>query len=99
MRAAILSNEKFKGIRINLAENEMTITANNAEQEEAIEYLEVNYQGPALEVAFNVNYLLDVLNTLTSEEVTLTLKDANSSTLVEGVDGEDSVYVVMPMRL
>lgn len=99
-RAAILSNEKFRGVRLNLAENELKITATNPEQEEAVEVVEVDYQGADLEVGFNVSYLLDVLNAIKSENVTITLMDANSSALVEGYeDGSGSMYVVMPMRL
>ena len=98
-RAAILSNEKFRGVRVNLSNGEMRITANNPEQEEAEEFLDVDYQGDSLEIGFNVSYVLDVLNTLKTEDVQFTLSDSNSSALIEGVSQDDAMYVVMPMRL
>ncbi len=99
-RAAILCNEKYRGIRMNLNEGNLTITANNPEQEEAVIELAVDYSGDQLEIGFNVSYVLDVLNTLKTENVLWTLGDSNSSALIEGVDDEmASLYVVMPMRL
>lgn len=98
-RASILSNEKFRGVRLNLNGNELKITANNPEQEEAEEQLEVNYQGEAMEIGFNVSYLLDVLNTLKCDTVRLNLGDANSSALIEDAATDEAQYVVMPMRL
>ncbi|KMT66101.1 DNA polymerase III subunit beta [Catenovulum maritimum] len=98
-RAAILSNEKFRGVRLNLADSELTITATNPEQEVAEEIVEVNYQGAELEIGFNVAYIIDVLNALESDEVKITLGDANSSALIEDNLDDSSVYVVMPMRL
>ncbi len=99
-RAAILSNEKYRGVRLILAENQLTMVANNPEQEEAEETALVNYNGAALEIGFNVSYLVDVLGALSSNNVKITLGDANSSALIEAdEDGSDAVYVVMPMRL
>ncbi|KDM92036.1 DNA polymerase III subunit beta [Photobacterium galatheae] len=98
-RAAILSNEKFRGVRVNLADNEMRITANNPEQEEAEEVLDVNYQGGELEIGFNVSYILDVLNTLKCDQVRISMSDATASTLIEDVADSDALYVVMPIRL
>lgn len=98
-RAAILSNEKFRGVRLNLASGELTITATNPEQEVAEEVVEVNYQGADLEIGFNVAYIIDVLNALESDEVKITLGDSNSSALIEDNLDDRSVYVVMPMRL
>lgn len=98
-RAAILSNEKFRGVRVNLADSEMRITANNPEQEEAEENLDVNYQGEPLEIGFNVSYVLDILNTLKCQTVRLSMSDANASALVENVDDTSAMYVVMPIRL
>lgn len=99
-RAAILCNEKYRGIRMNLSENHLTIHANNPEQEEAVIDLAVTYSGEELEIGFNVSYILDVLNTLKTEDVNWTLGDSNSSALIEGVsDDIASLYVVMPMRL
>lgn len=98
-RAAILSNEKYRGIRLMLSDNLVRLQANNPEQEEAEEELAVDYQGSALEIGFNVSYLLDVMNVLDRENIKMTLADANSSALVQDAESDDSVYVVMPMRL
>ncbi|MBB1477679.1 DNA polymerase III subunit beta [Shewanella sp. SG41-3] len=98
-RASILSNEKFRGVRIQLESGLLKITANNPEQEEAEEIIDVEYDSDNLEIGFNVSYLLDVLNNLASDEVRITLIDGNSSALIENHKEEDSMYVVMPMRL
>lgn len=98
-RAAILSNEKFRGVRVNLANNEMRITANNPEQEEAEEMLDVSFSGDPIEIGFNVSYILDVLNTLRCENVRFSMSDANASALVENVEDDSAMYVVMPIRL
>jgi len=98
-RTAILSNEKFRGIRVNLSSGLLQLTANNPEQEEAEEVVNVDYEGDALEVGFNVVYLQDVLGVLEGEKVRITLHDANSSALLEETQDDDSVYVVMPMKL
>ncbi|MBU2897599.1 DNA polymerase III subunit beta [Vibrio hepatarius] len=98
-RAAILSNEKFRGVRVNLAGNELRITANNPEQEEAEEMLDVNFEGEAIEIGFNVSYVLDILNTLRCEKVRISMSDAVASTMVENVDDDSAMYVVMPIRL
>jgi DNA polymerase III subunit beta len=98
-RAAILSNEKYRGVRLKVTKNSLDIVANNPEQEEAEEAVAVDYQGDALEVGFNVSYLLDVLGVLSGEQVKLSLSDPNSSALLEESDVGDSLYVVMPMRL
>jgi DNA polymerase-3 subunit beta len=98
-RASILSNEKYRGVRITLEPDQMTIRANNPEQEEAEEVVAVSYAGQRLEIGFNVSYLQDVLGALSTDSVRLSVSDANSSALVDGPGAEDSVYVVMPMRL
>lgn len=98
-KASILCNEKFRGVRFYLTNGLVKIHSNNPEQEEAEIELEVDYNGSDLEIGFNVNYMLDVLNTTNSENVKLTFSDANSSLLVEEVDGSTSLYVIMPMRL
>ncbi len=98
-RAAVLSNEKFRGIRVNLVSGSLCITANNPEQEEAEEWLDVDYQGADLEIGFNVSYVLDVLNVLKCEQVKISLTDAFSSVSIEAYPHTDAVYVVMPMRL
>lgn len=99
MRASILSNEKYRGVRLIVEGEELTIQANNPEQEEAEEIVSVEYSGERVEIGFNVSYLQDVLNVLSTEQVRLSVSDANSSALIEGTDDTDAVYVVMPMRL
>jgi DNA polymerase III subunit beta len=98
-RTAILSNEKYRGIRLQLESGLLKIQANNPEQEEAEEEIAVDYNGSALEIGFNVSYLLDVLSVMTTDQVRLILSDANSSALVQEAGNDDSSYVVMPMRL
>lgn len=98
-RAAILSNEKFRGVRLNLSPSELKITANNPEQEEAEEILDVVYQGELLEIGFNVAYLLDVFNAISSDNIKLSMSDSNSSVLIEGDSDSHALYVIMPMRL
>lgn len=99
IRASVLSNEKFRGIRLNLSENRLQATVHNPEQEEAEEELEVNYAGSEFEIGFNVSYFLDALAALDSENVTITLSDANSSCLIQGDAEPHCKYVIMPMRL
>ena len=98
-RAAILSNEKYRGVRMIIEGDQMTIQANNPEQEEAEEQVAVDYDGDRVEIGFNVSYLQDVLGVLDTEQVQLSVSDANSSALIEGMGEGDAVYVVMPMRL
>jgi DNA polymerase-3 subunit beta len=98
-RTAILSNEKFRGIRVNLSTGSLQLSANNPEQEEAEEAVSVDYTGDDLEVGFNVGYVQDVLGVLECEKVKITLHDANSSALLEDPDSDESMYVVMPMKL
>ncbi len=98
-RAAILSNEKFRGVRLVMSENALGIVCNNNEQEEAADEIEVDYNGDPLDVGFNVTYLLDGLAAVNSEEVTLSLGDANSSMLLTSEGEPGFKYVVMPMRI
>ncbi len=98
-RASILSNEKFKGVRLNFSHSLLKITANNPEQEQAEEELEIDFPYENLEVGFNVSYVLDVLSAIKDEQVKFTLADANSSVVIEGADSGEALYVVMPMRL
>ncbi len=98
-RASILCNEKFRGVRLNIEDNKLSIHANNPEQEEAEIELDVDYSSEALEIGFNVGYLLDALNAIKSENVRFNLGDASSSVLIENAEDSDSLYVVMPMRL
>lgn len=99
-RTAILSNEKYRGVRIQLQGRAMHMVANNPEQEEAQEEVVVSYAGEPLEIGFNVGYLLDVLNVLKSKSTRFILSDSNSSALIEEEsDSSGALYVVMPMRL
>src|SRR5688572_7153123 len=98
-RAAILSNEKFRGVRWMLTGNSLRISCTNNEQEEAQEELEIDYSGEALDVGFNITYLLDVLNNVGSENIDCAFGDANSSMLITLPDRSDYRYVVMPMRI
>ena len=103
-RTAILSNEKYRGVRLKLSDNSLDITANNPEQEQAEEVVGVQYSGAELEIGFNVSYLLDVLSVLGQPQVRLSLSDEASSALLENAEapseGEpERLYVVMPMRL
>ena len=98
-RASILSNEKYKGVRIILKENSIKALAHNPEHEEAEEELEVEYGGDEMEIGFNVSYLLDALNVIDTEKVIMTIKDPNSSCLLLPDGDESCKYVVMPMRL
>ena len=98
-RASILSNEKFKGIRLNFAHSLLKITANNPEQEKAEEELEIDFPYNELEIGFNVSYVLDVLSAIKDSTVKFTLSDENSSVVIEGADSGEALYVVMPMRL
>lgn len=99
LRAAILSNEKFRGVRWVLTDSSLKIVSSNAEQEEAHEELDVQYAGDALDIGFNVNYLLDVLNNIQGAEVECLFGDAASSTLFQFASEPEFRYVVMPMRI
>lgn len=98
-RAAILSNEKYRGIRLVMDTDLLTLQTHNSEQEEAEEQISVAYDGAQMEIGFNVQYLLDVANVLGSEQLRLSLKDSNSSALIENPEDTRAKYVVMPMRL
>jgi DNA polymerase-3 subunit beta len=98
-RTAILSNEKFRGVRLVMTSGSLRLSCTNTEQEEAQEELEIDYNGEALDIGFNVTYLLDVLNNLAAEQVDCAFGDANSSALVTVPGDAEFKYVVMPMRI
>jgi DNA polymerase III subunit beta len=98
-RAAILSNEKYRGVRLEVEGGKAIIQSHNPEQEEAEEELEVEYAGPAIEIGFNVNYLLEALAAVDTERVEIFLSDGNNSCLIQSPGATASQYVVMPMRL
>jgi DNA polymerase III subunit beta len=98
-RTAILSNEKYRGIRLTARPELLVVQAHNPEQEEAEDQVEVSYQGEEVEIGFNVNYLLDALAAIESDKVEIGLTDSNSSCLIHAPDVTHTRYVVMPMRL
>ncbi|MBK6868896.1 MAG: DNA polymerase III subunit beta [Burkholderiales bacterium] len=99
-RTAILTSEKFKGVRLNFEPGLLRVASNNAEQEEAVDELDIDYGGDAIEIGFNVTYLIDALSNMSQQEmVKVELQDANSSALVTLPDNSSFKYVVMPMRI
>jgi DNA polymerase-3 subunit beta len=98
-RTAILSNEKYRGIRLVIRDSGVVLQAHNPEQEEAEEELAVEYAGEDIEIGFNVNYLLDALGAVEGDDVTLSVQDSNSSCLIRQPGNDDCTFVVMPMRL
>jgi DNA polymerase III subunit beta len=98
-RTAILSNEKYRGVRVSLAKNALKLQSHNPEQEEAQDEVEIDYSGEELEIGFNVTYLLEALAAVDTETVELGLTDSNSSCLIRSPGTTHSRYVVMPMRL
>ncbi len=98
-RISILSNEKYRGIRLTLGDNNLSIQANNPDREEAEEEITVDFDESQLEIGFNVTYLLDVLSVLDSDQVLIKLKDSNSSCVITTPESDQFRYVVMPMRL
>lgn len=98
-RASILSNEKYRGIRMVINKNNLKLISTNSDQEEAEEELEIDYQGDALDIGFNVTYLIDVLNNANSDQIEFSFADANSSCLITVPNQESYKYVVMPMRI
>ncbi len=98
-RAAILTSEKFKGVRVNIEPGTLRIASSNAEQEEAKEEIEIDYGGDTIEIGFNVTYLMDALSNMSAEMIKLELQDTNSSVLITAPEQTGFKYVVMPMRI
>ena len=98
-RTSILSNEKYRGIRMDISENNIKIQAHNPDKEEAVEEVDANYDDDAIVIGFNVTYLLDVLNVINTDDVEMYLSDGNSSALINKPGDTTCRYVVMPMRL
>ena len=98
-RTAILTSEKFKGVRLNLEPGVLRVASSNAEQEEAVDELEIDYSGDAIEIGFNVTYLIDALTNMDQDMVQVDLADSNSSALITIPDNATFKYVVMPMRI
>jgi DNA polymerase-3 subunit beta len=98
-RTAIMTSDKFKGVRCIIAPGSLKISSTNADQEEAVEELEIDYGGDSVDIGFNVSYLLDILNNLKCSSINIALGDANSSALITIPEDGDFKYVVMPMRI
>lgn len=98
-RVSILSNEKYRGVRFQLDENKLRISANNADQEQAEEDISLDYKGHPLEVGFNVGYLLDIISAIPTKSIRCAFTDPNSGVRIESAESDHSLYVVMPMRL
>ena len=98
-RTAILTSEKFKGVRLNIEPGTLRVASNNAEQEEAVDELDIDYGGDSIEIGFNVTYLIDALANMNQDMVKIELADSNSSALLTIPDNATFKYVVMPMRI
>ena len=98
-RTAILTSEKFKGVRLNIEPGTLRVASNNAEQEEAVDELDIDYGGDAIEIGFNVTYLIDALANMEQDMVKMELADSNSSALITIPENNKFKYVVMPMRI
>ena len=98
-RTAILSNEKYRGVRLHVLNNVLKLSANNPEQEEAEDELEVAYVGQEIEIGFNISYLLDVINVLDHDNIKIALTNNVSSILLHDPENNQAVYVIMPIRL
>ena len=98
-RTAIMTSEKFKGVRLNVEPGTLRVASSNAEQEEAVDELDIDYGGDTIEIGFNVTYLIDALQNMGQEMVRVELADGNSSALVTNPDDNAFKYVVMPMRI
>jgi DNA polymerase III subunit beta len=98
-RTAILTSDKFKGVRLNIDPGTLRVAANNAEQEEAVDEIDIDYTGDSIEIGFNVTYLIDVLANMEQEMARIELSDSNSSALFTLPEDSSFKYVVMPMRI
>ena len=98
-RAAILTSDKFKGVRLNIEPGSLRVASNNAEQEEAVDELDIDYAGDSIEIGFNVTYLIDALANMQNDMVKIELTDSNSSALLTVPEKPGFKYVVMPMRI
>ena len=98
-RTAILTSEKFKGVRLSVEPGTLRVASTNAEQEEAVDELDIDYSGDSIEIGFNVSYIIDVLTNMVQDMVRLDLQDSNSSALFTIPEDDKFKYVVMPMRI
>ena len=98
-RVSILSREKFGGVRLTIGGQEMCIAAKNPEQEIAEETLDIEYEGEKIEIGFNARYILDILHVLRCETVKIAMSNPHEKALIKGIDGDNTIYVIMPVRL
>ncbi|TVQ88009.1 MAG: DNA polymerase III subunit beta [Chromatiaceae bacterium] len=98
-RTAILSNEKYKGVRVSFSDSTLALQSNNPEKEEAEDAIEISYQGIETTIGFNVSYVLDVLNVISDDAVEVFFRDGDSSAVWQGEGASDETFVIMPMRL
>ena len=98
-RVSILSNEKFRGVEFVIKGNNLQISTNNPEHEEADEEIVIEYQGEPLSIAFNAQYVLDAVSNLDSELAVLTIAENASSCFIEEPSEQNYKFIVMPMRL
>ena len=98
-RTAVLTNEKYRGIRLELSKGSLKVSAHNPEHEEATDEIAVEYTGTDVEIGFNVTYLMDALKALTNDQVEAELQDANTGCMLHDPDNDDTLYLIMPMRL
>lgn len=98
-RTAIMTSDKFKGVRLTIEPGTLRVASNNADQEEAVDELDIDYGSDAIDIGFNVTYLLDVLSNMSQDMVKIDLQDSNSSALITIPGNDNFKYVVMPMRI
>jgi DNA polymerase-3 subunit beta len=98
-RTAVLTNEKYRGIRLEVSAGSLKVSAHNPEHEEATDEIPVEYSGPDVEIGFNVTYLMDALKALSGKQVEAELQDANTGCMLHEPDQDDTLYLIMPMRL
>jgi len=98
-RTSVLTNEKYRGIRLDLSKGSLKLSAHNPDQEEANDEVSVEYEGDNLEIGFNVTYLMDALRAMSTKTVEAELQDGNSGCMLHEPDDDDTLYLIMPMRL
>ena len=98
-RVSVLSNDKIRGIRLTFNDNKLIVVCSNQDRELAEETIDIKYAFESLEIGFNVNYLIDALSNINDEKIIISLRDQNSSMLIEKKDNQHFKYVVMPMRI
>jgi DNA polymerase-3 subunit beta len=98
-RVSVLSSEKFRGVRIITSENQINISANNPEKEQAEESVDCSYVGESIDIAFNVNYIQEILSSIDGENVEIHFFGSDKSCLITNPGSDDFKYVVMPLLI